>query len=133
MSSLTVAPPDRFSKSRILVALLPSRAELAFFAPLGTFLPEVAFLHCLPLVWRSVARTFRAAGLLGGFGPLSHCRALGGTSFFLNRGHVFSFRGDTAVTTWITPRCPKSKTNLHRSGRGDGMAIEPEPGPDEHR
>ena len=43
ISSLAVAPSGRFSRSRILAALLPSRAPVAFFALLGAFLAGVAF------------------------------------------------------------------------------------------
>jgi hypothetical protein len=45
-SSLDVAPPGRFSNSRILAALLPSRAPVAFFPDLravGAFLAGVDF------------------------------------------------------------------------------------------
>ena len=61
ISSFSVVPSLRFSRSRIVLALLPSRAPAAFFAPLAAFLADVAFfagvafLVALPLAggtWR---------------------------------------------------------------------------------
>src|SRR5450755_3409293 len=43
-SSVVVAPSGRFSISKIVAVLLPSRAPAAFFAPLGVFLARVAAL-----------------------------------------------------------------------------------------
>jgi hypothetical protein len=47
ITSLAVAPPGCFSKSRTLAALLPSRAAVAFFAALGAFLAGLAFVVAL--------------------------------------------------------------------------------------
>src|SRR5271163_974239 len=44
ISSLAVTPSARLSSSNTLLVLLPSRAPVAFFAPLGAFLAGVAFL-----------------------------------------------------------------------------------------
>src|SRR5258706_15752167 len=43
MIAASVAPSGRFSMSRILAALLPSRAPPAFLPPLGAFLAGLAF------------------------------------------------------------------------------------------
>ena len=44
ISSFAVTPPDLFSRSRIWLVLLPSRAPFAFLAVLGAFFAGVAFI-----------------------------------------------------------------------------------------
>src|ERR1019366_10272717 len=56
MSSASVAPSGRFSKSRMFAALLPSLAAPAFFAALGAFLGALAFLAAFPLAGATWAR-----------------------------------------------------------------------------
>ncbi len=55
INSLAVTPPGRFSNSRTLSVLLPSRADLAFFAPLGAFLAGVALLPDFPFFFATWA------------------------------------------------------------------------------
>src|SRR5450631_625235 len=68
ISSLVVAPPGRFSRSRIFAALLPSRAPVAFFAPLDVFFAGVAFLADLDLAGATCARLGAMRTFLPGFG-----------------------------------------------------------------
>src|SRR5579871_27394 len=71
ISSLAVAPPDRFSRSIILAALLPSRAESDFFAPLrgwGAFLAEVVFFPAFPFLGATWARRVPTGAPLVAFG-----------------------------------------------------------------
>src|SRR5450432_2577789 len=56
MSSAKVTPSGRFSRSSTFAALLPSRATLAFFAPLGAFMGALAFLADLALLGATRAR-----------------------------------------------------------------------------
>ena len=56
INSFRVAPSLRFIRSRIVAALLPSRAPAAFFAPLATFLAGVAFLPDLAFFGATCAR-----------------------------------------------------------------------------
>ena len=51
ISSLDVAPPGRFSSSRIVAALLPSRAESPFFSLLGVLGAFLAGLAFFPGFW----------------------------------------------------------------------------------
>src|SRR5436309_15181973 len=67
ISSLAVAPPGRFSSSRILAALLPSRAEPTFFSPFGAFLPGLAFFPDLPFLGATCARRAPAGGFFVAF------------------------------------------------------------------
>src|SRR5438552_216748 len=67
ISSLAVAPPGRFSRSRTLAALLPSRAEPAFFSPLGAFLAEVAFFPDFAFFGATCARRAPAGGFFVAF------------------------------------------------------------------
>src|SRR6266446_3874994 len=77
ISSLAVAPPGRFSRSRIWAVLLPSRAPdsflagLAPFAPLGAFFAGLVFLADLALA----GATWRA-----GFATLAFLVAFGGAA-----------------------------------------------------
>jgi hypothetical protein len=112
ISSLAVTPPGRLSRSRTLLVLLPSRADLAFFAPLG-FLGRARLLSRLTLLGRNVGATF---GLTGGFSSfwLPSYGVGGRFGLFCIRDHVFSLCGNhRAVTTWITPVRTKRKANLH--------------------
>ena len=68
--SLQLAPPGRFSSSKIVAALLPWRAlpglapEAGFFAPRKLFLAPLAFFHDLPLAGALGAPCFARAGFL---------------------------------------------------------------------
>jgi hypothetical protein len=72
--SAPLAPPDRFSKSRILAVLLPWGARAAFFVDFADFARRLAFLvgvACLPaLPLDGATLRARAAtrGFLGGVG-----------------------------------------------------------------
>src|SRR5437762_13160057 len=74
MSSCRVAPPERFSSSRIWAVLLPWRAACfsgflsAFLALLGAFLAGVAFLPDLALVGATWARCAPARAFFVAFG-----------------------------------------------------------------
>ena len=109
MSSLPVTPPGRLSSSRILAVLLPSRASglaaLALFPPLGAFLAGVAFFPDLPLAGATGRATWRAGGLLAGFGLLLRCRGRGG-GFFCDLHAGFSLarlvpRDDIDHSDWL--------------------------------
>ena len=93
-SSFAGAPPGRFSRSRILAVLLPSRAPLAFFAPLGAFLAGLAFFPALAFSGATCARTCASGGLFGGF-RLPVSVAAGAVSVLLwSMSCCFSFGGD---------------------------------------
>src|SRR5215471_20452274 len=70
ISSLAVAPPGRFSKSRTIAVLLFFRAHLAgfsplaFFAPLSTFLAALAFVPDFPFLGATWARLAPAVAFL---------------------------------------------------------------------
>src|SRR5216684_783869 len=74
MISARVAPPGRFSRSRIWAVLLPSRAPdsflagLAPLAPLGAFFAGLAFLADLPFAGATWARRAPTRAFLVGFG-----------------------------------------------------------------
>jgi hypothetical protein len=68
INSLAVTPPGRFSKSRTLAVLLPSRADLAFFWPLGAFFGGLAFLADLAFFGGTWARCRATLAFLLGFG-----------------------------------------------------------------
>src|ERR1700689_3341299 len=72
-SSLAVAPPGRFSSSRIVAVLLPSRAS--FRALLGAFFLGVAFFSALVLAGATLARRAPAAAFFVAFvsGAVSVC------------------------------------------------------------
>src|SRR5579871_4893135 len=92
ISSLAVAPPDRFSRSIILAALLPSRAESDFFAPLrgwGAFLAEVVFFPAFPFLGATCANR----GAFGGF----RLGRIGRFRLFCDARHGFSLRGGYRV------------------------------------
>jgi len=124
--SFSVAPSERFSKSRILAVLLPSRAARAFPAPLGAFLAGLAFLADLLLAGDTGARRGATGAFLFGFGLPPFAVAGAGTSFFHNRiGH---YACSLAVVTAVR--------DIHHSGgqetqvksaryrfRGEGIAM----------
>jgi len=66
INSLAVAPSGRFSRSRILAALLPSRATAAFFALVGAFLAGAAFFPDLAFLGATFARRAPAVAFLVG-------------------------------------------------------------------
>src|ERR1700733_15345875 len=73
MSCLAVTPPGRLSRSRILVVLLPLRGPVAFFAPLGAFLTEVALFAAFAFFgapWARCGRTLAFFGALD-FSPVA--------------------------------------------------------------
>ena len=61
MISASVAPLGRFNRSMIFAALLPSRADPAFFAALGAFLAALAFGPSWPF-WAQRARALGQRG-----------------------------------------------------------------------
>src|SRR5580700_964119 len=67
-SSLAVAPPGRFSISRMAAVLLPSRAS--FRALLGAFFLGVAFFPALPLAGATFARRAPALAFSVVFGSI---------------------------------------------------------------
>jgi len=68
MIAASVAPSGRFSRSRILAALLPSRAAPAFLAPLGGFFAGLAFLAALAFLGATSARCRATRAFLVAFG-----------------------------------------------------------------
>src|SRR5580698_10097031 len=83
-SSLAVAPPGRFSRSRIVAVLLPSRAS--FRALLGAFLLGVAFFATLPLPDATLARRAPATAFLVAFvSGVSVCSVVDVMFFLLGR------------------------------------------------
>src|SRR5712692_3894333 len=73
--SLEVAPPGRFSRSRILAVLLPSRATLGLATsrlvrPLGAFFADVALRADLALAGATWARRGATRAFLLAFGFL---------------------------------------------------------------
>src|ERR1700683_3433964 len=85
-SSLAVAPSGRFSKSRIVAVLLPSRAS--FRALLGAFFLGVAFFPALPLAGATFAR--RAPAVAFFVGLLSVVAAAGAISVCSGVDFMFS-------------------------------------------
>ena len=101
MISARVAPPDRFSNSRIFAVLLPSRATpafltLAFFPPLGAFFAGLAFLAAFAFLGATWALRGATRRLLVRFRLGTRRCGLGGAGFFCSsRDHFeFSFGGD---------------------------------------
>src|SRR5690349_11467415 len=74
ISSASVAPLGRFSRSSTSAVLLPLRAsvDLAFFAPLGAFFAGLAFLPDLPFF----GATWRARALAPAFLVAFGCSAV---------------------------------------------------------
>src|ERR1019366_955715 len=68
ISSASVAPFGRFSSSSTLADLLPSRLPIAFFALLGAFLVEVAFLAAFALAGATCARCAPTRGFFVALG-----------------------------------------------------------------
>src|SRR5712692_6097188 len=68
ISSFSVAPSGRFSRSRTLADLLPSRAAPAFLRPLGAFVLGLGFLADLPLDGATCARRAPPVPFLARFG-----------------------------------------------------------------
>lgn len=64
MIAASVAPSGRFSRSRILAALLPSRAIPAFLPLLGAFFAALAFLPDLPFLGAAWAERAPALAFL---------------------------------------------------------------------
>jgi hypothetical protein len=114
-SSFDVAPPGRFSSSRILAALLPSRAPAAFFALLGAFFAGVAFLPDLALF----VATGASGGLFRGFRPDSSAGRRR-FSLFCIRDHVFSLRGDYRGHDMDHSSAGRKQVDCSRRGTGDG-------------
>ena len=120
ISSFEVAPPGRFSRSRILAVLLPSRATLdlatsGLVRPLGAFLAGVALRADLALAGATLARRGATRAFLLAFGFLLLAVAAG-VPFSSGINVVifnFSLAVMFAVTTWITRVLLKCKSNLH--------------------
>jgi hypothetical protein len=128
MIAASVAPSGRFSRPRILAALLPSRAAPAFLAALGAFFGGLAFLADLAFFGATVRATYRDTGLLRTFRRLGRY-GLGGFRFFCNGCHgVFSFVGgdyrghDINHSGWAETQA-KSERCRWRRWNGDGVAT----------
>ena len=89
--------PGRFSRSRTLAVLLPSRAPafagLAFLGALAPFLAGVVFFPDLGFEDATCARRGASTGLFGGFRLLGRGRGLGRFLFFGSRVIVNSPSG----------------------------------------
>src|ERR1017187_884499 len=106
MSSFTVAPPERFSRSRTWAVLLPWRAPFAFFlgdwadfAPLVAFFAGLAFLPDLALDGATWAFCAADRGFLAGFGCAAGVPA---SVLATSAGMAFILRSPWAVNTAIT-------------------------------
>src|SRR6202051_2181895 len=66
-NSFMLAPSGRLSRSRTFAALLPSRAEPAFFAPFGAFLSALALGADFARVGATCARARATRAFLLGF------------------------------------------------------------------
>ena len=87
MISFRVAPPGRFSRSRTLAVLLPSRApsafaDLAFLGALVLFFAEVGFFPDLAFEDATWARRGATRAFLGASGSLAVAVASVDSSFF---------------------------------------------------
>src|SRR5579863_7701853 len=123
ISSSDVAPPGRFSSSRIAAALLPARAESPFssrFGPLGAFLAELAFFPDLAFFDATCARRAPAWAVFVAFGS-----ALAGAVLVCSLIDVISspLAVGTAVMTSIPLIAAKRKVNLQIFFAGDGTAM----------
>src|SRR5260370_40296359 len=115
INSLSVAPFGRFSKSTTLAVLLPSRAEVAFFRPLGAFFAGLAFLADL-------AFFVAAWGFLFGFGGAPVAGAVP-VSSVVDAIICILLLAVITVTTWITPVRLESKSILRQRRKGDALAM----------
>src|ERR1017187_5674527 len=131
MSSFTVAPPERFSRSRTWAVLLPWRAPFAFFlgdwadfAPLVAFFAGLAFLPDLALDGATWAFCAAVPGFLAAFG----CSAGAPASVLaVSAGIPFITLSPWAVITaipWITRVRPDCKLILMGVHIGEGSAVE---------
>src|ERR1035437_3878979 len=121
ISSLEVAPPGRFSRSRILAVLLPSRAILdlatsGLVRPLDAFLDNLALRADFALAGATLARrgATRAFLLPAGFLLVAVTAEVPFSSGIKVVIFNFSFGAIVAVTTWITRVRLKCKSNLYR-------------------
>src|SRR5712691_103554 len=97
---LSVAPSGRFSRSRILAALLPSRAAPAFLWPLGAFFCGVAFFPALPFLGATCARRAPTRAFLVPFG-FAVVAGVVPVSSVIDVIWILLFAVITAVMTWI--------------------------------
>src|SRR5260370_31798688 len=104
INSLSVAPFGRFSKSTTLAVLLPSRAEVAFFRPLGAFFAGLAFLADLAFFVATWAFLF-------GFGGAPVAGAVPGSSLVDAIIFILLF-AVVSLATLGTPVRPVSKSNF---------------------
>src|ERR1700694_3451894 len=124
MISATVAPSLRFSSSRILSVLLPSRADLVFLLPLGAFFAGVAFLADLPFFGATWAPFGATRAFLAAFGCSLAADAGAVAASTINSVILISpLAVITAITTSITPVRRESKWILQKIAKGDGMAM----------
>jgi hypothetical protein len=140
ISSLDVTPPGRFSSSRIVSVLLPSRGpfSLAAFtgraafgfgvasrAALGAFLAGLAFFADLALAGATLRARYATLAFFValGWSPVAVAWAVAAVSSAVVIILV-SPLAVIAVTTSITLVRPKRKGNLSGTVRGDGTAME---------
>jgi hypothetical protein len=108
-TSLAVAPPGRFSRSRTLAALLPSRAPVAFFALLGALVAGLAFFPDLP---------FFCATLRARLAPLAF-----GLAFGASAAGTRAVSSASAVEIMIVLLCWRGfRDHMNRSDRGHKQA-----------
>jgi len=124
----------RFSISRIVSVLLPSRATpfslaafparapRAFFAPLGAFLAGLAFFPDLGLDDATLRARLATWAFFAAFG-WSLAAVAWAVSVSSAVVIMFSPLTVITVTTSITPKRPESKGNRDRNGTGDGTAM----------
>src|SRR5712691_9690119 len=98
MISASVAPPDRFSRSRTCAVLLPSRAPAAFLGALPLFLAGLAFRADLAFAGATWARRGATRAFLEGFG-CSPVAAVAWAVPFSSVIDVFILHSPSAVIT----------------------------------
>ena len=108
ISSARVAPSGRFSKSRTLAALLPSRAAPSFLAALGAFFAGLAFLAVFAFLAATWARVGATRAFLPGFGFSVQVKG---------HGSKFDRKREEAIAALLTQR------NVEDAARAVGIGI----------
>src|SRR5579871_2587076 len=116
ISSLAVAPPGRFSSSRTLAALLPSRAEPVLFSPvraLGAFFAGLGFLPDFVFLGATWAPRLAPLEVLVAFGSVEVLA--GAVSVVSTLEVMLSPRAvNHALHTWIALISAKCKAIVSR-------------------
>jgi hypothetical protein len=119
-SPLAVTPPGRFSSSRIVAVLLPSRTS--FRALRGAFFFGAAFFPALALAGVTLARRAPVAGFFVALGSLVAAAGAVCVCSVVDF-HTFSLAVDYRVTTSITQEASESKQNQYWRATGDAIPV----------